>query len=137
MADKGHELVALGDSEESIAISDDIRGRHVKDADGEDLGSVDDLLIDTTERKVRFVIVASGGFLGLGAQKSYIPVEAVVGVGDDIVHIDQSRDRVRTAPAYDPELINDPTYNEGVLEYYGLAPFWSAGYVYPTYPYYL
>ena len=136
MEGKEHELVSLGDSEQSIALSDDIRGSNVKDADGEDLGTVDDLLIDATERKVRFVVVASGGFLGLGAQKSYIPVDAVTGVDDDVVHIDQSKDRVRTAPAYDPELINDRTYNEGVLEYYGLSPFWSAGYVYPSYPYY-
>lgn len=137
MVAQEHELVALSDSEENIATPDDIRGRHVKDADGEDLGTVDDLLIDVTERKVRFLIVASGGFLGLGSQKSYIPVEAVVGVGDDDVLIDQSRERVRTAPAYDPALINDRAYNEGVLEYYGLSPFWTAGYLYPTYPYYL
>jgi sporulation protein YlmC with PRC-barrel domain len=135
MAANEHELVALGDSEESISLDDDIRGRHVKAAEGQDLGTVDDLLIDATEKKVRFLVVASGGFLGLGAQKSYIPVDAVTGVDDDLVHIDQSSDRVRTAPAYDPELINDPTYNEGVLEYYGLSPFWSAGYVYPSYPY--
>lgn len=137
MAAHQRELVALGDSGENIAAEDDIRGRHVKDVDGEELGTVDDLLIDATERKVRFVVIASGGFLGLGAQKSYIPVDAVIGVGDEDVLIDQSRDHVRTAPAYDPELINDPAYNEGVLEYYGLSPFWSAGYVYPTYPYYL
>lgn len=136
MAAMENELVALGDSDKTIAREDDIRGRSVKDADGEDLGKVDDLLVDTTEEKVRFLVVASGGFLGLGEQKSYVPVDAVTSVGEDTVQIDQSRERLRTAPAYDPELVNDTTYNENVFGYYGLAPFWSAGYMYPTYPYY-
>lgn len=132
---KEHELVAIGDSGQTVADEDDIRGRDVKDVSGEDIGKVDDLLIDTTERKVRFLVVASGGFLGLGEHRSYIPVDAVAGVDDDAVRIDQSREKLRSAPAYDPELINDERYNTDVFGYYGLAPFWSAGYVYPAYPY--
>jgi len=131
-----HELVALGDSGKTLTEDDDIRGRDVKDAGGEDIGKVDDLLIDTAEGRVRFLIVASGGFLGLGEQKSYIPVDAVSDVTKDEVRVDQSRERLRTAPAYDPDLINDVTYNESVFGYYGLAPFWSAGYAYPAYPFY-
>lgn len=137
MADLEHELVALGDSDQNVAHEEDIRGRSVKDVAGQDVGTVDELLIDTAQKKVRFLIVASGGFLGLGAQKSYIPVDAITGISADAVLIDQGQERLRAAPAYDPELINDTAYNEDVHEYYGLAPFWSAGYVYPGYPYYL
>jgi len=36
-----------------------------KDKDGRDLGTIEGLLIDEAERKVRFMEVASGGFLGL------------------------------------------------------------------------
>ena len=130
-----HELIALGDSDKTLAKEDDIRGRDVKDVGGEDLGKVDDLLVDTAEEKVRFLVVGSGGFLGLGEQKSYIPVDAVTDVTEREVRIDQSREKLRSAPAYDPELINDVAYNEDVFGYYGLAPFWSAGYVYPMYPF--
>ncbi|WP_298868363.1 PRC-barrel domain-containing protein [Microbacterium sp.] len=131
-----HELVALTHSDQTIAQDDDIRGRIVKDAGGEEIGKVDELLIDSIEGKVRFLVVASGGFLGLGEQKSYIPVDSVSGVSADDVHIDQSSKQLRKAPAYDPELINDPAYNEDVYGFYGLAPFWAAGYAYPSYPYY-
>lgn len=136
MNDTPRELVSLADSEQTVADGDDIRGFEVKDAAGEDLGKVDELLIDTTERKVRFLVVASGGFLGLGEHKSYVPVDAITGIRDETVHIDQSRERLRTAPAYDPELINEPSYNEDVFGYYGFAPYWTAGYAYPAYPYY-
>lgn len=131
-----NELVPLHDSDQTIAADDDIRGRTVRDAGGEEVGEVEDLLIDTTERKVRFLVVASGGFLGLGEHRSYIPIDAVTGVDDDEVRIDQSREQMAGAPAYDPELINDREYNENVLGYYGYTPFWAAGYAYPAFPYY-
>ncbi|HET8795468.1 MAG TPA: PRC-barrel domain-containing protein [Arthrobacter sp.] len=130
-------LVKLKDTDETVVSGDeDIRGRSVKDRAGEDLGKVDDLLIDSKENKVRFLIVASGGFLGLGESKSFIPVDAVKHVLDDQVRIDQTREHVAGAPAYDPELETDQGYYENVYGYYGYAPFWGAGYVYPGYPYY-
>lgn len=54
--------------------AEDIRGRKVVDANEEEIGDVDDLMIDDTEKKVRFIRVASGGFLGMGQTKFLIPV---------------------------------------------------------------
>lgn len=137
MANQAETLVKLTDTDETIISSDeDIRGRHVKDKSGEDLGKVDELLIDTTENKVRFLIVASGGFLGLGEQKSFIPVDAVTQVQDEEVRIDQTRERVAGAPAYDPELVEVEGFYNDIYGYYGYTPYWGAGYLYPGYPYY-
>lgn len=72
--DETGKLVKLGDTDQTIARGDeDIRGRKVKDKNGEDIGKVDDLLVDVRENKVRFLEVASGGLLGLGATTSFIP----------------------------------------------------------------
>ena len=55
-------LIRLSDTELTVADrADDIRGLDVLDISGEELGEVDDLLIDNAERKVRFLEVASGG----------------------------------------------------------------------------
>lgn len=133
-------LVKLSDTTEVIASEDeDIRGRSMKDKDGEDMGKVDDLLVDTNENKVRFLVVASGGFLGIGEDKSFIPVDAITRITDDEVHIDQTRERVAGAPPYDPNLVNEPDTNDyfgSVYGYYGYMPYWSAGYAYPGYPVY-
>jgi len=57
-------LVRLSDTELTIANpAEDIRGRAVVDRDGEDIGEVEDLLIDAQEKRVRMLEVASGGFL--------------------------------------------------------------------------
>jgi len=67
-------LSSLRDTDRTISSSDqDIRGRMVKDKDGRDLGRIEDLLVDDIERKVRFMEVATGGFLGFGESKSFIP----------------------------------------------------------------
>ena len=130
-------LVKLSDTDQTVASGEeDIRGRSVKDRAGEDLGKVDDLLIDPATNQVRFLIVASGGFLGLGEQKSFIPVDAVTRVGAHDVHIDQTLEQVAGAPAYDPDLVNDRSYHGGVYDHWGYLPYWAPGYAYPGYPAY-
>jgi sporulation protein YlmC with PRC-barrel domain len=114
----------------------DIRHRKVVDASGQDIGEIDALLIDDQEEKVRFLRVASGGFLGMGRSKVLIPVEAIRKIDHDVVHVDQTRERIATAPTYDPELVDDRPYYDSLYGYYGYQPYWGAGYVYPPYPYY-
>jgi sporulation protein YlmC with PRC-barrel domain len=114
----------------------DIRGRKVRDRDGEEIGKVHDLLIDEDERKVRFMEVASGGVLGIGDTKFLLPVEAVTSVAQDEVRINQARSHVFGSPRYDPNLIEQPDLHE-VYRYYGYGtPFWGRGYSYPRYPYF-
>jgi sporulation protein YlmC with PRC-barrel domain len=129
-------LVRLSDTDLTLADrAEDIRGRKALDMAGEELGEVDDLLIDDQEYKVRFLEVASGGFLGLGATKFLIPVEAIRRITEDAVYISQSRERVAGAPRYDPTLV-DERYVSDVYGHYGYPPYWGPDYRYPPYPYY-
>lgn len=113
----------------------DIRGYKVRDVAGEEIGKVDDLLVDQEEQKVRFLELASGGLLGLGETKFLLPVEAVSRIGDDEVNVNQSRAKVAGAPTYDPEL-REQEQLTSMYSYYGYGtPYWGSGYVYPRYPY--
>ena len=130
-------LVKLSDSDHMLTDpAEDIRGRKVIDPDGNDLGKVDDLLIDADERKVRMLRVEHGGVLGIGATASFIPVDAVTGIDDDMVHVSESRDRVSGAPQYDPDLTNTTEAYNALYRHYGYTPYLSSGYVYPMYPFY-
>lgn len=131
------ELVKLGDTGKTVAgTAEDIRGYTVRTGSGEEIGQVEELLVDVEEEKVRFLIVASGGFLGIGKDKTFIPLDAVTNIEDGVVFIDRTRDQVAGAPEYDPELAEDRSYYEQVYGYYGFSPYWSPGYVYGGYPYY-
>lgn len=138
MADTSNrEPVLLQLSDEPITLAEksmDIRGRDVLDRGGQDIGRVDDLLVDADERKVRFLKVKSGDFLGLGGKSFLIPVDAMTRIEDDKVHVDQSREHVGGGPEYDPKVVAKgvPEYDR-VYRHYGYAPFWMAGYAYPAF----
>lgn len=129
-------LIKLSDTDLTLADQDeDIRGRNAYDMAGEELGKVNDLFIDEREKKVRFLEVSSGGFLGLGATKFMLPVDAITRITDDAVYMNQSRERVAGSPQYDPTLVEE-RYVSDVYRHYGYAPYWGPDYRYPPYPYY-
>ncbi len=143
-SERTHTLVNL--SEERLTLAEpaeDIRGFDVIDRHGDDIGSIEDLLVDDGDRKVRFMQVKSGGFLGLGGKTFHIPIDAITSIHDGHVHIDQTREHVGGAPDYDPDVVAEEAdvvrergYYEGVYRHYGYSPFWAPGYVYPGYPHY-
>ncbi|PSL06645.1 sporulation protein YlmC with PRC-barrel domain [Haloactinopolyspora alba] len=129
-------LVRLADTHLTLASDlDDIRGRDVVDRNGDEVGEVEDLVIDPGERRVRMLEVGSGGFLGIGEKKQLIPVDAVTGV-NDVVHIETAREHVASGPEYDPDIVQEPEYAASVYDHYGYPPFWSPGYIYPGFPFY-
>ncbi len=130
-------LLRLSDSTLTLERpKDDLRGLHVFDSDGEEVGKVLDLFIDETEGKVRFLLVKSGGFLGLGAEELLIPVETIVRIDSKGVHTSHGVGQIAGAPKYDPELV-DQEYYTTLYGYYGYGPFWGTGYMYPNFPYYI
>ena len=118
-------MVRLNDTTMTgVAPDTDIRGHRVVDSDGEEIGHVVNLLVDHDEEQVRFLEVGAGGVLGLGETKFLIPLEAVLRVEEDTVHVGHSLARVLAAPRYEPEVVPEPDWG-ALYGYYGLSPFWS------------
>ena len=98
-------LSRLRDVRRTVSSPDeDIRGRLVRDEDGRNLGRIKGLLIDDVARGIRFMEVASGGFLGLGERTSFIPVSAITRVTDKDVSISRTGAPAAGASRYDPML---------------------------------
>jgi sporulation protein YlmC with PRC-barrel domain len=127
-------LETIGATNLMLADQDeDLRGRAVVDLSGEKLGKVDDLMVDTTQRKVRFLRVGSGGFLGIGREHALIPVDAIESVTEDLVRVNPTRQHISSSPDYSPDLVTNEEYYRQVYDHYGYSPYWSAGYQYPDY----
>jgi len=120
----GPVLVRLSDS--GLVLEDltqDVRGLDVYDEDGDQIGTVEDLYADAEERKVRFLDVGAGGFLGLGERRFLIPVEAVSEVREDgVVVVAQKRQRVADSPPFEADVVPQPPYQDELYEYYGYLP---------------
>ncbi len=127
-------LYALGDRGQTVdGSANDVRGRQVKDHAGKAIGKVADLIVDDQDKKVRFLLVDHGGFLGFGGTHTMIPVDAVSDVTHDEVVIDQSCDRIASAPGYAPDLIDDRPYQAQLYSHYGYTPYWGLGYAGPLF----
>ena len=115
------ELVRLSDTDFRLEEPEqDVRGLDVYDNEGNEIGSVEDLYVDEAERKVRFLDVGAGGFLGIGEKHFMIPVEAVTDVGEDRVTSEQDTEKVTGSPPFDTDVV-PPTadYQREVYIYYG------------------
>jgi sporulation protein YlmC with PRC-barrel domain len=135
--DASSRLLRLSDTDQTIADpAVDVRGRTALDRNDEEIGTVDDLFIDEDEKKVRFLRIGSGGFLGIGKEHFLVPVDAVEAVQPDAVRINQERARMTDVPGYDPDVTYDDTYYQGVYGWWGYGAYWAPGYVYPAYPYF-
>jgi sporulation protein YlmC with PRC-barrel domain len=121
------QLERLKDSSLQLADGEvDIRGASVYDSNGVKVGDVEALFVDEQAREVRFVLVSGGGILGIGDEERLVPVDAIDRTQDGDVFLRESRQRVADAPKYDPSLVDDPGYWEGMYGWYGYAPYWGA-----------
>ncbi len=130
-------LRRLRDTEETISRSGgDIRGRTMRDTEGQEVGKIEGPFIDDVEERVRFIEVASGGLLGLGKSRSLVPVDAITRITDHDVFISHTRQHVAAAPPYDPDLVaKDAGYFPGLYPYYGFQNYASGWPWTPGYPY--
>ena len=73
---------------------------------------MDDIYIDRQERKVRFLEVGAGGFLGMGEKHFLVPVEAVTEVGEARVTIVSGKEKVVEYPPFDTKVVPPATDNQ-------------------------
>lgn len=134
MTAAGPIILRLGETDGTIVIPDqDVRGDRVSDANGHELGKVRDLLLDAAVQKVRFLVVAYGGVLGMGSVEAFLPVDLVTGIDDQRLFVDTVRDRVYSAPGHDPHTGYHLPFLEMLYGYYGITPFWWPGYRAPRF----
>ena len=80
----------------------DMIGRSVQGSDGKPLGKVKDAVVDAASGKIQRLVIASGGFLGLGAKNVALDFDRVeVRPEGGIVAKDVTRKDVEAMPRYD------------------------------------
>jgi sporulation protein YlmC with PRC-barrel domain len=106
-----------------------IIGSGVFNPKGESLGEIKEIVIDPRIGKVAYVVVAFGGFLGLGEKLFAIPFSSFaynVAGGHYVLEI--SPDRLKEAPGFDADhwpAMSDEKWNLEVHHFYGGSPYWT------------
>ena len=103
-------------------------GAVVYDAVGEEAGHLEDLLADAnspTEEAptIRYAVIGFGGLLGLGRHRTAIPEEQI-DLGSDPIRLTITKDVLRRAPAYEPDVPFSRREEMAVNAYFGTTPYW-------------
>jgi sporulation protein YlmC with PRC-barrel domain len=76
-------------------------GKTVRNAEGENLGEIDELLITTDDEDDMQLILSVGGFLGIGDKLVAVPYDELrVAPSGDQLFIDRTRAQLEAAPAF-------------------------------------
>jgi sporulation protein YlmC with PRC-barrel domain len=99
-----------------------IAGDEVCNMQDEKLGTIQDIMLDTTEGKIRYAVLSSGGFLGMGDRLFAVPWNALRLDKDNKRFIlDADVERVKNAPGFDKDKwpnMADATWTSSVDSYY-------------------
>ncbi len=90
-----------GDLHWTTASLEDLIGRDVYDANGNKLGEVADVILDSSTREATVAIVDHGGFLGLGTKQAPIDINMMHAQGDRIVIDGMTKEQIQAMQDFD------------------------------------
>ena len=109
-----------------------LMGDQVVNPQGEQLGTVEEFMLDLDNGRVSYIVLSFGGFLGLGDKLFAIPWEALtVNTDDHTLILNLEKELLENAPGFDKDNWPDRLqYEAGWLldmyNYYGYTPYWMS-----------
>jgi len=106
-----------------------LAGDRVRNAAGEDLGKVEEIMIDLASGRVAYVVLSFGGFLGIGDKLFAVPWRALrIDEGEHQFILDVDKKTLENAPGFNkdnwPDMA-DPSFGAAIHEHYGRTPYWE------------
>jgi uncharacterized protein (TIGR02271 family) len=94
----------------------DWSGRDVVDADGDKIGKVDEVYVDTTTGEPAWLAVNTGLF---GMKTNFVPLQGAQPAGED-VRVAYTKDEVKDAPGIEPDQELNDSEEQALWSHYGL-----------------
>src|SRR5512133_1587366 len=113
----------------NVLSSSSICSDHVKNAAGEDLGKIEDLMIDLHSGRIAYAVLSFGGFLGMGNKLFAIPWQALkLELYEHAFILDVNKEILEKAEGFEkgkwPLTCEELSR---VYTYYGYQPYWKKG----------
>lgn len=103
-----------------------IIGDRVENPQGENMGKIEDLMIDLQSGRIEYVVIESGTFLGMGGKLFAIPFgELRLNAAREVFVLSRDADYLKEAPGFDKDHwpdTNDHSYFERIRAYYDRTP---------------
>lgn len=129
--DKGGARIVGGEPNYSgpgpqVMTADTLQGDRVVNLRGEDLGEIQDIMIDVPSGRIAYAVLSFGGVLGIGDKLFAIPWSALTLDADrQCFVLDIERERLKHAPGFDKHhwpTMADPVWASEVHDFYNRPP---------------
>jgi sporulation protein YlmC with PRC-barrel domain len=106
-----------------------LKGDKVVNHEGDDLGKIEEIMIDLDHGRVAYAVLSFGGFLGLGDKLFAIPWQAfTVDTANKRLVLNANKEILEKAPGFDktswPDMA-DLSWGSNLYGYYGYKPYWA------------
>jgi sporulation protein YlmC with PRC-barrel domain len=112
-----------------VHASGKLVGNKVVNLRNEDLGRIEELMVDIDSGRIAYAVLSFGGFLGLGDKLFAIPWSALkVDVADEKFILNVSKELLEQAPGFDKQNwpdMSDPAWGAEIYTYYCYQPYWE------------
>ena len=106
-----------------LLSTEDLEGTRVLGAKGEEIGTIDHLMVDRETGQVVYAVISFGGFLGLGHSHYPVPWRALrYDYEQEGYSTDINEATVRDAPAFSDDSYGDQDLERRVFKHYGVPP---------------
>ena len=113
-------------TEKNLAKASDIIGKDVRNAQDEDLGKVQDLIVSLEHGTVPYAVITHGGAVGIGRTKTAVPLSSLQCSPDGKkVILSATKDELKAVSKTPPEgwtYVRDTEWTKGIDGFYGEAP---------------
>ena len=113
----------------NVLSSTAILGDKILNRAGENLGKIEELMLDLEKGRVAYAILSFGGVMGMGEKMYVVPFEALKLDGSrEHFTLDVDKDKLRNAPGFDKNNLphaSDRTWGAEVFKFYGYKPYWQ------------
>ena len=106
-----------------------LAGDRVVNAKREDIGKIDEIMIDVPTGRVAYAVLSFGGFLGMGDKLFAIPWSRLaLDEENQVFLLNLDRETLDKAPGFDknnwPDMA-DQSWGSKIYTYYGAEPYWD------------
>lgn len=102
-----------------------LNGNSVKNEQGEDLGQIEDMMIDVASGRIEYAVLSFGGFLGIGDKYFAVPYNQLsVDQSNKCMVLNVPKDRLNGAPGFDKDNwpnFADESFQTSISDYYKTA----------------
>jgi len=106
-----------------------LEGDTVRNSAGDNLGKVDEIMVDIPSGRIAYVVLSFGGVLGMGDKLFAVPWTALrVDEDEKCFILDVSKSTLESAPGFDknnwPDMANT-SWGTEIYQHYGATPYWE------------